>query len=525
MLMKEPVWQAATQALRAPAPGGVAQPEHPPELGGAALAAALQAPRLALAATAACTEMAARLGCRRVALGWRRGLHWRVVALSHGEAVEGPAGLSDVLDALAECGEQGAALRVAGQAPAMSPAAPADPATPPTASRTASAVAPAFAPAFAAPAAAAGEAGSAPAGLPHITQAHRALLRGQALAGVMGVPLVDRQQVCGALLCEREDRPFTALEEQALLEAAAWLAPVLALRTQVERSTAQRLRDGAGALALRWRDPSQRLLRWGAGAALVGLVGLAAWPLPQHLGAPARLEGAVQRVMGAPQDGYLREVHVRPGDPVKAGQVLAEMADEELQLARRARQGELAQHENAFAEAFSRGDRVQAAQAQAKAAEARAALALAEQQLARSRLVAPFDGVVLAGDLTRQLGAPLKRGETLMTLAPDARFRVVLEVAERDVAELRIGQAGQLRLSARPQQPIALRVLRITPVAHAVEGAVRYDVEAEPLQAGSAADLRPGLQGVARIELPAEPLAVRWGRRAWGAVRYALWAW
>jgi multidrug resistance efflux pump len=248
--------------------------------------------------------------------------------------------------------------------------------------------------------------------------------------------------------------------------------------------------------------------------------------MPYRVSATARLEGSVQRVLSAAQDGYLREVHVRPGDVVKQGQLLAELSDDDLQSTRRARLAEVAQQENTFAEAFARGDRAQAAMAQSKVAESKAQLGLVEQQLLRVRLTAPFDGVVIAGDLHQQLGAPVKRGDPLLTLAPGLDWRVVLEVDESDVSELHRGQTASLRLAAIPGQPIALVLDRITPVARTTAEGVRYEVEARPTGVGAGmSGLRPGLQGIAKVDLAERPVLWRWSLKVWQWARMVVWTW
>ena len=42
-----------------------------------------------------------------------------------------------------------------------------------------------------------------------------------------------------------------------------------------------------------------------------------------------------------------------------------------------------------------------------------AQLALVEEQLSRARLIAPFDGYVVTGDLSQNLGSPVARGDVL----------------------------------------------------------------------------------------------------------------
>ena len=91
--------------------------------------------------------------------------------------------------------------------------------------------------------------------------------------------------------------------------------------------------------------------------------------------------------------------------------------------------------------------------------------ALVQQVIARGRVEAPFDGTVIQGDLTQSIGAPVQQGDPLMTIARTDGFRVIVEVDERDIQPVRVGQQGSLALSALPWNTLPLRVTRITPVA------------------------------------------------------------
>jgi multidrug efflux pump subunit AcrA (membrane-fusion protein) len=91
----------------------------------------------------------------------------------------------------------------------------------------------------------------------------------------------------------------------------------------------------------------------------------------------------------------------------------------------------------------------------------------------------------------------VQRGEVLMTLAPDERFRVIIEVDERDIARVRPGQRGRLALAAAPGETLGFHVSRILPVAVASDGRNFFEVEAVFDDEGNS--LRPGLRGVAKI--------------------------
>lgn len=88
---------------------------------------------------------------------------------------------------------------------------------------------------------------------------------------------------------------------------------------------------------------------------------------------------------------------------------------------------------------------------------------------------------------------------------------MIVEVDERDIGRVRVGQPGSLALSALPWGPLAVKVTRVTPMANAVEGRNVFEVEAA-LDA-QPDTLRPGLRGVAPIAVGREPLLWAWTHR------------
>jgi len=150
-------------------------------------------------------------------------------------------------------------------------------------------------------------------------------------------------------------------------------------------------------------------------------------------------------------------------------------------------------------------------------------VARAEEQLARTALVAPFDGVVVSGDLTQQLGAPVERGRVLFELAPLSTFRLVLKVDERDVGYVMPGQRGTLVLAAFPGERIGFEVTRVTPVSTPREGRNYFRVEAA--LDGNGPRLRPGMEGVGKIDVGRAGLAWIWTRQIIDAARLASWSW
>ncbi|MBL8382468.1 MAG: HlyD family efflux transporter periplasmic adaptor subunit [Burkholderiales bacterium] len=469
-------WEEAVRPAPAGAAAAGATPGTalaPPSADAAALvrlhAAVMACDNVADAARAAAAGLAAVLGCSRVAVGLLERGHCRVVALSHGTLpAAGNALLRSLADAMDEAVMQEATVAV--------------PAVPGSRSR--------------------------------IALAHAALAR-RGAGTVFTVPLARAARVFGALVFEPDaaGAPGAAAVARAE-EFACLLGPALDLLAADERPWTARLRA-------RLRRQAWRGSAIGAGLA-AAVAALLAWPGEHWLGAPARLEGAVQRVVAAPTDGFVKTVHVRPGDRVAEGQLLAELAGEDLELERRKLDAEIAQHEGALRAALARDDRAQYASAAARADAAAAQLALIDEQRSRSRLAAPIAGIVIKGDLTQSLGAPVARGDALLTLAPAGSYRLIVEVDERDMPHLAAGARGSLTLAALPEDAIAFRVSRITPVAIARDGRNAFEVEGT-LEHPPAA-VRPGLQGVARIHAGERALGWIWGHRLIDWLRLRLWA-
>jgi multidrug resistance efflux pump len=358
-------------------------------------------------------------------------------------------------------------------------------------------------------------------GAPAIRHAHRALL-GQRAGAVASVPIVHLGHAVGAVTCEWSGPPADWAPLMAELENHISLAgPVLHLMAQREMSWYQRLRQRlSGASA-----PGGRRLAVAGGVALAvaALAGLMAWPVEHRVGGRARVEGQQMRTLVAPADGYLHAVHARPGEQVQAGQLLLEMSDQDLQLQKRKWTSELGQHEYAYASALARADRAAMVIALARVEEARAHLGLVHAELARARISAPFAGIVVEGDLSQSLGAPLERGKPLMQLAPLERYRVMLQIDERDIGQVQLGQSGQLALSALPWDTLPIRATRITPLARAVEGRNVFEVETDV--SADAQRIRPGLEGVGKLNVGQAPLGWVWFHGVASWLRLQLWAW
>jgi multidrug resistance efflux pump len=222
--------------------------------------------------------------------------------------------------------------------------------------------------------------------------------------------------------------------------------------------------------------------------------------------------------------GYVVEANARAGDIVKAGDVLFSLDDRDLRLERLKWVGQRSQYSREHSEALADHDRAKVNILGAQIDQAEAQIALIEEQLERINVTAPFDSFVVSGDLSQSLGAPVERGDILFEVAPLAAWRVILEVDERDIGEVAVGQTGQLALTGMPGDALPVEVEKITPVSTAEEGRNFFRVEAHLLDE-TAPTLRPGMQGVGKIYVDQRKLIWIWTHKITQWWRMFLWSW
>jgi len=231
----------------------------------------------------------------------------------------------------------------------------------------------------------------------------------------------------------------------------------------------------------------------------------------------------VQRVVAAPFNGFIDEAPARAGDSVDQGALLVRLDDRDLRLERIKWLSERARLQKQSQDARARRQRAEVTIIESQIAQSTAELQLVESRLARTHLSAPFDGLIVSGDLSQRLGGAVQQGEVLFEIAPLQAYRLILQVEESRIADVQLKQQGQLVLTALPDQHYPFQIEKITPVASAADGLNRFRVEARLLE--GAQTLRPGMKGIGKISIDERRIISIWTRnlREWLALQYWRW--
>lgn len=334
---------------------------------------------------------------------------------------------------------------------------------------------------------------------------HAAWRRSANGAAVASIPLRLDDRVVAVVSLRQPARQTFEPEQLTRIERA--VTPYAAALVMVERATAglpTQIARGLKATARAAFVPRSAP----RAVAYAVLAALGVWfvfgTMPYRVSAVCSVTPAVYRQVTTPFDGRVAEAFFKPGDRVKAGDLLAELDTTEL---RREHDRLASQYEvqritldRALAERDTGQVRVAQAELRAIGFELQAAAALLQE----ARVLAPADGVVIEGDLETMTGQPVSRGTPLYRIAEHEGMRLEIAVPDHASSDVGLGQAGRFALDARPDAGSDLRVARIRPAAEVREGKNVFIAEADV--PGAPDWVRPGMQGVAKIEAGRRPV-------------------
>ena len=435
--------------------------------------------RFVAAGTALATDLATRLACDRVSVGFIHGGQIRIDAVSHSAQFKERTNLMrGIAAAMDEAVDQHATVAV-----------------PPP-----------------------------PGSSPLVRRAHDALIDEHGSGACCTVVMTSLGKPAGAITLERvANRPFDRATIELCEAVAALGGPMLEVHRREDRWIGARLLDW-------WREKLHHLFgprHAGLKLAVISAVVLAAFLLfvkgDFRVSSGTVLEPQLQLAATAPFNGYIKEAPARAGDLVKQGALLARLDDRDLKIERLKWLSQQEELSKGLRSAFADRNLAQVQIVTAQLEQARAQVARVEELLGRTTVIAPFDGVVVSGDLSQNLGAPVERGTVLFEVAPMSEFRLVLKVDEGDVAFVQPGQRGTLLMSAFPNDPIGFEVTKVTPVSTPREGKNFFRVEAKLDRTDPR--MRPNMEGVGKVEIDRRSYLWILTRRAVNSLRLILWSW
>ena len=234
------------------------------------------------------------------------------------------------------------------------------------------------------------------------------------------------------------------------------------------------------------------------------------------LSANGYVEARHSAAVSAEVQGRLLRLHVQEGSRVHRGDLLAELVSEDLRAQVARSEADIAVRQSALQEARAEStaaenehvrarelvERGLGTQAALDAAQSRrdvvvarigsareqlrasgAQLRLDQAQLAKTRIVAPFDGTVLVKNAeVGEMVAPVSLGGSgsrgaIVTIASLDSLDVQVDVNEAYIGRLRLGQPASVSVDAYPDTTFEARVRQIVPTADRQKATVQVKAE------------------------------------------------
>ena len=429
------------------------------------------------AAMALCNEVAARWNCERVGLGFLKGRYVHLRAMSHTEKFSRKMQLvQDTESVMEECIDQDVEVL-----------------HPPEAEAT------------------------------YVSRAAGELSKRHGPMNVLSLPLRKDGEAVAILTVERPtDNPFNLEDVESLRLTCELCTTRLVDLHEHDRWIGARAAAGARKGLATVLGPKHTWIKVAA-ILILGAVLFTVFAKGEYrVDAPFVLEATQRQVIPAPFDGYLKSVGAFPGDEISGGHtVLATLDTAELRLqlaaARAEREGYLKQ----VAAAVSEGKTAEAQIAQAEVEKVDAQIKLLQHRIAQAEIYSPISGCIVKGDLKRQIGAPVKTGDVLFEVAPLESLRAELLVPEDEIADVKVGQEGELATASYPGRRIKFVVERINPVAEVVSQRNVFKVRVRLLE--TKPWMRPGMEGVAKVSVDRRSYAWLWTHKLVNWIRMKLW--
>jgi hypothetical protein len=267
--------------------------------------------------------------------------------------------------------------------------------------------------------------------------------------------------------------------------------------------------------------------RGGAAKRALALTGIAlflgamVFPVTYRIPADGVIQPVMRRTVAAPFESRLQRSHVKPGDEVSEGQIIAELDGREIRVALAesiaAQSSALKKRDDAMVSADASS--LQMAQLEAD----RLALEVERLQFRNDNLLirSPVKGVVLTGDLKRSEGVPVNPGQKLFEIAPLEEMLIEVSIPERAIGLVTPTMPVALRLEYDSGKIWRTELRKVHPVSEIVDG--RNVFIGEALLVNENGELRPGMKGSVRIESRKKPLGWIFFHGLWDFLRLKLW--
>lgn len=430
-----------------------------------------------------CNELAGRTQATRVSLGWVKNHRIRVQALSHTEEFDKKQDLIIQIEAaMEECLDQEQLVQFSTDGTSTQ----------------------------------------------NVTRNAQALSRQQGGNTVLSLPMRRKEEIIGVVSLEfLPGVKISPSMAQGLAVAVDLLSPQLYDRFINDRWLVTKAGISARETAKMVVGPRHMLGK------LIAIICLALIPFlflykPMYrVSAPFQFVPIEPRTIAMPFEEQIEKIHVKPGDRVEKGKVLVELRTYELKNRHAYAMAQALEARQKANDFRNQGKIAQANQEMQTYAKAQADIDLINKQIEESKITAPFDGIILTGDIEDKKNQRVQKGAELLTMAAEGGLHAEIKVADSDIMRMKepkadgVRQSGEVATNSDPRDRRKITIERVNPLALTEDGQNVYKVYAKLEDPDPS--WKPGMVGEARIDVEPKPIIYIWTHKLTDFVRQKLW--
>lgn len=315
---------------------------------------------------------------------------------------------------------------------------------------------------------------------------------------IVSIPIYYKQEICGVIVCEMIDKLMTKEDINLINLSVNQITPWLKnlqynQESLIKKSSRKAINFFENTLSVKYTG-----LKFIVASLLFILLISLVVKVDYKVDGIASVETDLITYITAPYDGIIENINKKEGDDVLKDDLLLTLDTNELKLKANESKANILRYAQEAEKARATYSLADMKIALSKKEEAEVSLNRVDYYISQSMIKAPYDGVVVEGDYTKLIGAPISKGDVILKVAKLASMFLRIKVNERDIDGIK--QSGKFIFLSRPNLSYNIKIDKIIPVAQVDKSEGNVFVIKAFIEEKEESWWRPGMSGIVKID-------------------------
>lgn len=315
---------------------------------------------------------------------------------------------------------------------------------------------------------------------------------------IVSIPIYYKQEICGVIVCEMIDKLMTKEDINLINLSVNQITPWLKnlqynQESLIKKSSRKAINFFENTLSVKYTG-----LKFIVASLLFILLISLVVKVDYKVDGIASVETDLITYITAPYDGIIENINKKEGDDVLKDDLLLTLDTNELKLKANESKANILRYAQEAEKARATYSLADMKIALSKKEEAEVSLNRVDYYISQSMIKAPYDGVVVEGDYTKLIGAPISKGDVILKVAKLGSMFLRIKVNERDIDGIK--QSGKFIFLSRPNLSYNIKIDKIIPVAQVDKSEGNVFVIKAFIEEKEESWWRPGMSGIVKID-------------------------